>query len=365
MRKFIYALVLLISSLIIIYTTSMSDLECSILMCSNFIIILLLLWATSKVSPALLFFTTFSFLFIGGRFWALILGFDGELWSGTFFDTTFFSSEEKKDTMAYILLFSYLMFIGYNYSYKLNYSHDNYTIEIISRERLNFFFSCALFIIVPVTLFSTAKALLSVMSNGYLALYVSGQNGEYASGSALFDTLQFVLFGLVMTLGSKKNKIRYFVIYLITAFVGVIMGGRGAFGALLMFCIWQLSTRYTFNIKKLLLISSFAVVLLLFVFSFSVRSVDSGNNYESFFELFSNFIYSQGISMAVFNQSRDLTYPILPYIQTFVPGSSTLYSFISGVDLHPYDVSFSQYLSWYLNQTLVLQERWRKTTAKI
>ena len=137
--------------------------------------------------------------------------------------------------------------------------------------------------------------------------------------------------------------------------IGILGGGRGAFGAFLLFALWLSSTRWKINFKKLFIGGGIALFLLLFMSQMSKRSQDSGTEYDSITDMAGLFIYSQGESLATFEKSREYTYPAIAYVQSFIPGSSLIYAKLINPNLKNYESSFSLYLSQRMNAIRFLE----------
>ena len=74
-------------SIFMLWLIPMSEFGYSVLMCLNFIWVLYVIWKAEKLSPFFLFMATFTFLFIGGRFWAeLVMPDEFILRRGNFFN---------------------------------------------------------------------------------------------------------------------------------------------------------------------------------------------------------------------------------------------------------------------------------------
>lgn len=346
-------LLLLLFSLVLINIHHFSDFGYSLLMCSNFIVVLLLMWNVTdkKLTPALLFFATFIFLFMGGRFWGVLLGSDDTLWRGTFFYNDYLNIHRRIGLLSYLLIFIYFFALGYkmSYSYKLlnkTYRLPNNTVTIMNRI-LNVFF----YIVAPLNLYSIIQTFLSVLSSGsYLSLFIR-QAGSYSSIDSLAKTLLDIAFGFAMVFGTRQLKRNYLILFFFMAFVGLLMGGRGKFGCILLFILWLYSQNHKINIKKLVLLTSSALTLLLVIFQFSIRNMNASVE-SSVLDLFASFFFSQGSSLFVFEISQNFQYPFIPYIQSFIPGTSFIYSLISGETLSNSDVLFSHSLASQLNPQL-------------
>lgn len=350
-------LAIIAADLLMINSLMLSEYQQSLVMCANFLFVLWQVWRIGKLSPFFLFMSTFCFLFIGGHFWGCLINPDLPLRVGSFMDPTPSTESEWMNTLAYVILFLYASLIGYcTYRSKHDFKTDNsvYVADntgrfmTINRVLSVIFWPLALFV-----LYDGYKKLMLIMSSGYSAIYLS-QAESYSSNSFLFVLTMF-FFAMAMTFGNKKNRMLYISMMLTNGIIGILGGGRGAFGAFLLFALWLSSTRWKINFKKLFIGGGIALFLLLFMSQMSKRSQDSGTEYDSITDMAGLFIYSQGESLATFEKSREYTYPAIAYVQSFIPGSSLIYAKLINPNLKNYESSFSLYLSQRMNAKRFLE----------
>lgn len=345
------------ADLLMINSLMLSEYQQSLVMCTNFLFVLWQVWNIGRLSPFFLFMSTFCFLFIGGHFWGCLINPNLPLRVGSFMDPTPSTEPEWKNTLAYLILFLYASLAGYNiYRYKHDLETDNsvYVADnagkftTINRVLSVIFWPLAFFV-----LYGGYKTLMLIMSSGYSANFLS-QAESYSSNSFLLVLTMFC-FAMAMTFGNKKNRMLYISMMLTNGIIGILGGGRGAFGAFLLFALWLSSTRWKINFKKLFIGGGIALFLLLFMSQMSKRSQDSGTEYDSITDMAGLFIYSQGESLATFEKSREYTYPALAYVQSFIPGSSLIYAKLINPNLKNYESSFSLYLSQRMNANRFLE----------
>lgn len=342
----IFLLAVLIISILVLNLFRLTQIEYAILMCSVFFTGIGILWEKSQITPFLLFIVTFSFLFIGGRFWALLLS-PGE----AMFDlqgSTFLIREEIKashfvSTLNWVICFFLFSIFGYVIKKKRQFKTKNFENHRIS-SILNIIF-------LPLAVFSILGKVMdfkyALDNGGYLALF-EGQNETYSSFSSLGTTLMYVFWGMAFTFGDKSLRRRYLILFLFFAVLTILIGSRGMFGSFLMFMLYIYSLNRKINIVKILLIGVGAVLLLLFVFTFSIREIGasdvSGGN------MLSTFLYEQGVTFLVFDKTMDINdFPIVGYFQTFMPGAGTIYTHLINPSAYPYELTFDAYISNTLN----------------
>lgn len=347
----------MISSLVWIFEIGGTEHQQSLLMCGNFIFVILLTWKIGRLSPFFLFLCTFCFLFIGGHFWGNLINPKFSLRVGTFMDPIPSSEIEWKKTLAYLVLFIYFSFYGYSaYRYKhkastnnfVYFSDNSYKCKALNKTLYILFWPLALFV-----LYGAFQSFMLILRSGYSAIYLS--QSENYSGNSFVAVLTTIFFAMAMVYGNKKNRRLYIILLFLQSVIGILGGGRGGFGAFLLFAIWLASTRWNLNLRKIILGGGVAISLLMFMSQMSKRSQDSGVEYNAVTDAVAILIYSQGESLATFEKSREYTYPTIAYVQSFVPGSSFLYANLFNPDLKNYETSFSLYLSHCMNFKMFLE----------
>ncbi len=352
-RTILYIFLLLVN-LLLIQVYNLNDRDYVYLMCSNFIFILWKIWQINKLTPFMLFMTTFIILFIGGHFWGVLFNPDLPLRIGSFFDPVPSSDSVWKETMTYLFLYLYFSLIGYQYSYvKLENNSLNRNLlyqSNIPNKRFNRFLTLIFVPLVILKLWNSYKRLLMVISGGYLELYAAQTEGYSTSG--MLHVIEWFFFGMAMTYGEKQNKILYVSLFFLGAILDIIGGSRGTFGCILLFTIWFLTLKYHIKFRDIFLGCTISLILLFSISMFSVRDKDNGTSVNNFRDVVALIFYAQGESLSTFESSRSIKhYPILPYFQSFIPASSFFYYHIfpGGKKLQSNETSFSLYLSSQLN----------------
>lgn len=354
-----FSFIMFLLTLCLLQFWEFSSLGYSYIFCGTFIYILYSIWCAvgKKITPGILFFAAFSFLFIGGRFWGVLLNSKMSLWAGYNFCSSGILPTERTRLLSYVLAFVYSFYWGYGNKYLQKNPYkciccDSIIENQVKGKNVDWLLRLVWIVQAPMSIYNSVMGYLRVSSLGYLSLYAGAQNSEYEGGSSLVRTWTYCIFGMAMVYGKPMTKKMYVGLILVTSVFGILAGGRGGFGATLLFCLWLYSRSHKLNIRKVLLWGICSLWALLYIFSFSVRNVESGSEYGGPLEMVSSFFYDQGISLAVFNSSMNLTYPIVPYLQSFIPGSAYLYHLFTGEILQSYDIGFGNYLSHALNPAL-------------
>lgn len=297
-----------------------------------------------------LFFLTFG-LFIVGAFFASLFSRDLTPFEPTYYFDYYINYERKIDIVTYVMGFMLSSTIGYTYA------HNRKTIRkqrpIISDAQKRSIDKALTLISIPFGLLILGfsfKFVIEGLQGGYLTHFLGAQNNEY-SGSTLQSLIvqwSAILLGLAIAFGSKRNKRVYITIYAIQAMANLFVGSRSTFGVLLLLFLWLYSESHKVNLKKVFFGLGGALVLLLFLFSLSIRQMDKEQ--LPILEAIMAFVYVQGGSVMVFDTSRLITdYPLLPYFQCFIPGSSFIYGHLFTDHLNPWETTFTNFMCYSLN----------------
>lgn len=341
----------------IIYLLPNYDFTYAIFYCIFYCIVLAFAWHGNgrRLTPFILFLISIG-LFLGGRFWGYILNPQDDIFSLRWYAKIYHNHSQKNDLMIYFTSFLFSILIGYLYGYTGKHiKYKEYKIPSYIQKNIQRIVSFSIFLFIPLILINGINKLALVASQGYVALYLSNQTEDYSSGSGFITVLFFIFFGLAFGFCEKHTKIMYIALYLINSLFSIIMGSRGSFGVVLLILIWLYSLHHKVSIKKLMFMGATCLVILLSIFSLSIRSQNSiaSATDVSLFDTVSTFVFGQGITLMVFEASRMIDqYPTLAYIQSIIPGSSFFYSIITGQVLRPEDVSLSSYMCYNLNSGL-------------
>ncbi|WP_336043734.1 O-antigen polysaccharide polymerase Wzy [Acinetobacter junii] len=298
-----------------------------------------------------LFYITF-LLFLCGRFFSIFLGYDKSLFEFDFFTFNQLNSYEITKLMFILLSGMAGMEVGL-YLYKVSKKNE---IEYDTRAlNINSYFSYLVsFIIIALLYLSIIKALITAMQGDFLSLYAEGQNENYNSGLSSFLTpISLIWLGVVCIMKNKKIQKIYMLLLFFYYFLGLLVGYRGGFICFMLFWVWYINDygAKSIDVKKALKVVMYFLMFIVFMntiyISMTFRDISAGDS--GFLNSILGLIYSQGITLMVFNESLYVNdYPIQQYFQNFLPGISFLYNnFIETIPY--YKTSWNAYLSYSLN----------------
>lgn len=315
--------------------------------------------AGSRLTPFHLFYLTCG-LFLGGSFFGNLMGAQSSLFTLNWYYPIDLDLNESRELFRYLLLLIFGSCIGYIYT--INFI-DTERIKLNGSpmstkffKRINIFLEVLFYIILPLIIIEDIQSFFNVLKEGYVSLYLSGQTDDYSSGSGIFGTVFLILFGLAMGFGYRKVRKKYLILFILNAVVSMVIGARGSFGATILLLFWIYSLKHRVSLKQLLLAAFSGVILIITLFSFSLRGQKSSQNRDSGVEVIGEFIGGQGISLMVMETAKvPSEYPAIAYVQSFIPGSSFLYSRLTGERLASNENNLSKYMCSTVNPKIYNQ----------
>lgn len=359
LRLLIISLISCIFSLLLLYNNKVEDIVISIIFVINYILSISIVWTINnkKINLFVLFFLTFG-LFIGGGFLACLLDHDLDPFQPLNFYSYTVDYKSKIEIVTYVLLFMYMTTCGYFASYQYKREPKFLPFQSASSIAINKFLRILQIPLALIVVVFSVKFVWEGLQSGYLEHFVAGQSDEY-SGSTLDNLIKqwiSIFLGLAIAFGEKRTKVAYLILFSVLSLANLYVGSRSNFGVLLLILLWLYSEHHKVSLKKLGLGLVLAMFLMIFLFSFSVREANISRAKIPIFDAIAFFIQMQGSSLMVFDASKSIeSYPLLPYFQSFIPGSSFFYSLISGESLNPWDVTFSKYMCYNLNPQLYFE----------
>lgn len=335
------------------YTLLLNDYSWSVF----FVLIILIIYILRFINKVdlinlySLFFMT-SLMFIGGRFIGVFLGYDkAPIFEMDFFIYKILNDLESTKLFLIVSMGFISLEIGLYFSY-LFFKKNNNTKKLISSNKF------VLYTLLIVLLFSLIQKLYTsyqaVILVGYLGLFEK-QSEVYSLNIFSFLKVVFLAsFGLFLSQRDYKIRAIFIILMIIYFSFDAFLGGRGGLICFLIFIAWYY---YDCGRKKISISKVFIyIVAILFFLSslfnlISLRGEDANVNF-GMYEGIIGLIYNQGFTLMVFNESMYLTdYPIIPYFQNFIPGTSFVSSLFLG-PIRPYENSFASFISYSLNPSM-------------
>lgn len=295
--------------------------------------------ATSLFS---LFLITYA-VFLLGRFFYFLIGGDQEIFYISYFVYYTLNSEEALKVTLYVASVVPFMTAGWlltTEKNKINYEFSDYEITNSAKFILWLF----IFSSVSIILLKSASGLINVLSGGYHVLYQN--QGESYQASGFSRTFFYCIIGLTFSFGNRL-QIKFIIFSLLILGVMLIVSGqRGGFVTILLFLLWVYGINNRVSWLSLLKYMAIFIVLLMTMSFISFRALDTEASVFNFLE---STLYSQGFSMMVFDASTKVDeYPLLPLLQSFIPGASRIASLF--IDMDSSMVSYGGYMASELNR---------------
>ena len=217
----------------------------------------------SKINPFILFFLTFG-LFIGGRFFGKVLGYNAQIFELDFFITYTASPARKIELMILVIGFIWASVVGYICSclYKPKKVLD-FPTTITTNAAIANIVDKSFYFLAIVVVYSCLKNLSKVLSEGYVALYLKEQTEAYSGGNGMWGVLMLIFFGLAYGYGTRGIQKKYLLLYVIQSIFSIIMGQRGGFGTTLLILLWIYSFKHEISLKKMMICCVVGVLLIL------------------------------------------------------------------------------------------------------
>ena len=316
------------------------------------------IWISAKrrLTPYILFYLTCG-LFIGGRFFAVGFGYDEEsIFQPTFFYSYYVDNNRKIELMRYVIGFFLMNIIGFVISKSISINklkHIDFPLKTITISHINTILRFLFPIFMLITVYYSGSDLIRVLKGGYLALYIGRQTDSYSAGASIFLALNNAFFGIAMGYGDKKVQKWYILLFVIRALVEIIIGSRRSFGAMLLVFLWMWSSQRKVSTKRLGLALLGCCAFLILVASFSIRALTPNSTMLNYDKLAYSFLYSQGITLMVFDSSRLIyDYPVIGYFNNLFPGTNAVYNLFSTKVLYPQDIDWSNWMCYQFNSKL-------------
>ena len=342
---------LLAISIFVVWFLPMNNWWCAVLMCANFSWILFITWKSEGLTPFFLFLATFIFLFIGGRFWAVLMGHEPyELTRGNFFKMEQIEPRVWLTSLTYILLFLYTATLAYIALPKKNRDKSILSGNLFTNQHLDIGLTIVWCLIAPFILYDVLHKfyVAMVQGAGYLSLYAD-QMKDVVPGSGFIASMLYVFFGIAMVFGSERTRKLFLLLVFFKALVFILIGQRGKFGCVLLFFIWYYYRNRKINIVRLGTFALVSIVIIAILVAMSSR--DANSTLAKPHAMLDEFLFSQGVSISTFTFSQTIdNYPLVPYLVSFIPGYASFYSFFNA--LPAYEAGFANYLAYSLNYEL-------------
>jgi hypothetical protein len=284
-----------------------------------------------------------TFLFLGGRLFALSLGFDID---GGAFDLDFMANyiatpEIKNSTFYYVVL----LIVGTNIGYCTSLFKS---AKMSDRTVLDWRLVLVLVVLLAIpSLVGLKERVISAFMNGYESTYAS-QSADYSAGGNAFQAAFSAAIALCFATRKRLVIVLAILLMVVQSIAGLAIGGRGQFLTIMATFLWLYGRNRKVNLLKLAGVFVLLGVATNVLLGFSARA--TGLVSHGILDGLVNSLNEQGVSLGVFAYSLNVShYPISAYFQELIPGTSVFASILTGQPLKATDLSFAAYLSSVAN----------------
>ena len=310
---------------------------------------------TNLINMQSIFLLGFLVFFLG-RFVAFLL--DSSIYDKLFCTEFIFSYCSPSGDINFLIFLLNLILVAFSMAFlsKVNISRDfNHLDEsnifisknIICLIYLLFFFSLG------VSFYYRLESIALAISGGYMALYASQAESYETPFVMLFSVLTNCSLALLYSLRkSLNNKILGVAVglYILNLLLGIMTGSRALFISGLILLTWMIFRNR--RIKKIFYIAGIGICTLTLGAVNWLAGLSGARAFSessNFLEAVSETLYSQGITLMVFNSSIHTEgFPILGAIKTIIPGIQAIFPLFGLNKRHEFD--WSSYMTFTENK---------------
>ncbi|QGM28720.1 O-antigen polysaccharide polymerase Wzy [Acinetobacter towneri] len=299
---------------------------------------------TNLVNLQSIFLIGFLVFFLG-RFVAFLL--DPSLYDKLFCTDFIFNYCSSSTDINFLIFLLNLILVAFSMAFlsKVNISRDvNYLDEnniFISKTKKCLIYSL-FFLSFGISFYYRLESIAMAISGGYMALYTTQAESYETPFVMLLSVSATCSLALLYSLRKKLNSKIFGValgLYILYLLIGIMTGSRATFIGGLILLIWMIFRNR--RVKKIFYIAGIGICVLivgavnwLAGLSGARAFSESSNSLEAVSET----IYSQGITLMVFNSSIHTEgFPILGAIKTIIPGIQAIFPLFGLNNRHEFD----------------------------
>lgn len=301
------------------------------------------------------------FVFFLGRFVGFLL--NPNLYDTLFCMDFIFDYCSSNSNIAYLILLLNLILIAFSMAFLSgigtlgNMSYANIKNIFLSRKKIALLY-VLFFLSIIISMYQRLESISLAISGGYMALYASQAESYETPFVMLFSVLTNCSLALLYSIRKNLNrKIFVFVIglYLLNLLSGIMTGSRAAFIGGLILLTWIIFRDK--QIKKIFYIVGIGIcVLIVGVVNWlaALSGARAFSESSNFLETLSETIYSQGVTLMVFNSSVHTEgFSILGAIKTIIPGIQVIFPLFGITQRYEFD--WSSYMTFIENKNAYQQ----------
>lgn len=249
-----------------------------------------------------------------------------------------------------LIAFSMAFLSGVNVSKNIN-ELDTQNI-FINKKKVGLIY-ILFFLSLGISFYQRLDSIALAISGGYMALYENQAESYETPFVMLFSVLLSCSLALLYSLRKNLNSKIFGVavgLYILNLLLGIMTGSRAAFIGGLILLTWIIFRDK--QVKKIFYIAGIGICILVIGGLNWLASLSGARDFSkssNFLENFSETLYSQGITLMVFNSSVHAEgFPILGAIKTIIPGIQVVFPLFGITNRHEFD--WSSYMTFTENK---------------
>lgn len=310
---------------------------------------------TNLINMQSIFLIGFLVFFLG-RFVAFLL--DPSLYNKLFCTDFIFNYCSSSTDINFLIFLLNLILVAFSMAFlnKVNISkgvnHSGLNNIFISKNKIGLIY-LLFFLSLGVSFYQRLQTISLAVSGGYMALYASQAESYETPFVMLFGVLANCSLALLYSLRKNLNSKIFGVavgLYILNLFIGIMTGSRASFIGGLILLIWMIFRNR--RVKKIFYIAGIGIcVLIVGVVNWlaGLSGARAFSESSNFLETLSETIYSQGITLMVFNSSVHTEgFPILGAVKTIIPGIQAIFPLF---DINQrYEFDWGSYMTFVENK---------------
>lgn len=249
-----------------------------------------------------------------------------------------------------LIAFSMAFLSGVNVSKNIN-ELDTQNI-FINKKKVGLIY-ILFFLSLGVSFYQRLDSIALAISDGYMALYVNQAESYETPFIMLFNVLLSCSLALLYSLRKNLNSKIFGVavgLYILNLLLGIMTGSRALFISGLILLTWMIFKNR--KIKKIFYLGGIGICILLLGAVNWLASLSGSRAFDvksNFLETISETIYSQGVTLMVFNSSVHTEgFPILGALKIIMPGIQAIFHFWDITQRYEFD--WSSYMTFTENK---------------
>lgn len=310
---------------------------------------------TNLINMQSIFLIGFLVFFLG-RFVAFLL--DPSLYDKLFCTDFIFNYCSSSTDINFLIFLLNLILVAFSMAFlsKVNISRDVNYLDgnniFINKNKKCLIYSL-FFLSLGISFYHRLESIAMAISGGYMALYANQAESYETPFVMLLNVSATCSLALLYSLRKNLNSKIFGVavgLYILNLLIGITTGSRAAFIGGLILLIWMIFRNR--RVKKIFYLFGIGICILVISGLNWLASLSGARAFgesSNLLETVSETIYSQGITLMVFNSSIHTEgFSILGAIKTIIPGIQAIFPLFGITQRHEFD--WSSYMTFTENK---------------